>query len=60
MLCKLLAHTLQLQRAMSDIYRDLTLLRNFAILNYTGCVKILKKHDKKLAADYSKRKYTQH
>ncbi|KAG5178815.1 EXS family-domain-containing protein [Tribonema minus] len=37
------------QQAMSDIYRDLTLLRNFAILNYTGCVKILKKHDKKLA-----------
>eukprot|EP00611_Tribonema_gayanum_P031000 TRINITY_DN879_c0_g7_i1.p1 TRINITY_DN879_c0_g7~~TRINITY_DN879_c0_g7_i1.p1 ORF type:complete len:710 (+),score=202.63 TRINITY_DN879_c0_g7_i1:218-2347(+) len=41
--------TESLQRAMSDIYRDLTLLRNFAILNYTGCVKILKKHDKKLA-----------
>ncbi|CAM9835110.1 unnamed protein product [Chrysoparadoxa australica] len=38
-----------LGRAMRELFRDLTLLRNFAILNYTGCIKIAKKHDKKLA-----------
>lgn len=35
-----------IQRAMTDIYRTAKLLHNFAILNYTGFVKIVKKHDK--------------
>ena len=35
-----------IQRAMADIYRTAKLLHNFAILNYTGFVKIVKKHDK--------------
>ncbi|KAG5190537.1 EXS family-domain-containing protein [Tribonema minus] len=47
-----------LQRAMSEIYRDLTLLRNFAIINYTAAVKLLKKHDKKLAKPKGPRKRT--
>jgi len=38
-----------LQRAMREIYRDAKLLQNFGIINYTGFVKILKKHDKMLA-----------
>jgi xenotropic and polytropic retrovirus receptor 1 len=35
-----------IQRALSDQYRICKLLRNFAILNYTGFVKIAKKFDK--------------
>jgi len=37
-----------LQRAATDVYRTLQQLRNFAIINYTGFVKIIKKHDKAL------------
>lgn len=37
-----------IQRAMTDMYRTAKLLHNFAIMNYTGFVKIVKKHDKAL------------
>lgn len=36
------------QRALLDQYRTAKLLHNFAIMNYTGFVKIVKKHDKSL------------
>jgi|UPI000581A97B hypothetical protein len=35
-----------IQRALIDMYRTAKLLHNFAIMNYTGFVKIVKKHDK--------------
>jgi hypothetical protein len=35
-----------IQRDMTDMYRTAKLLHNFAIMNYTGFVKIVKKHDK--------------
>ena len=35
-----------IQRALVDHYRSAKLLHNFAIMNYTGFVKIVKKHDK--------------
>lgn len=35
-----------IQRALVDNYRTAKLLQNFAIMNYTGFVKIVKKHDK--------------
>ena len=35
-----------IQRALVDQYRTAKLLHNFAIMNYTGFVKIVKKHDK--------------
>ena len=35
-----------IQRALVDQYRTGKLLHNFAIMNYTGFVKIVKKHDK--------------
>lgn len=34
------------QRALVDHYRTTKLLHNFSIVNYTGFVKIVKKHDK--------------
>jgi SPX domain protein involved in polyphosphate accumulation len=37
-----------IQRDMTDMYRNFKLLHNFAIINYTGFVKIVKKHDKTL------------
>eukprot|EP00752_Nemacystus_decipiens_P005274 g4784.t1 len=37
-----------LKRALLDLYRDLTLLKNFAIVNYTAVVKITKKYDKQV------------
>lgn len=37
-----------IQRALVDQYRTAKLLHNFAIMNYTGFVKIAKKHDKTL------------
>ena len=35
-----------LERAVKELYRGLTLLRNYRIMNYTAFVKIVKKHDK--------------
>mmetsp|Transcript_29503 Transcript_29503/g.81084 ORF Transcript_29503/g.81084 Transcript_29503/m.81084 type:complete len:913 (-) Transcript_29503:29-2767(-) len=35
-----------IQRAIVDLYRTAKLLQNYAIMNYTGFVKIVKKHDK--------------
>lgn len=35
-----------IQRALADLYRTSKLLHNFAIMNYTGFIKIIKKHDK--------------
>lgn len=35
-----------LQNSSVELYRLLNLLNNFALLNYTGFVKIIKKHDK--------------
>jgi hypothetical protein len=37
-----------IQRALLDLYRRDKLLQNFAIMNYTGFIKIVKKHDKTL------------
>lgn len=37
-----------IQRALVDQYRTSQLLKNYAIMNYTGFVKIVKKHDKTL------------
>ena len=35
-----------IKRALIDQYRTAKLLHNFALMNYTACVKIVKKHDK--------------
>jgi SPX domain protein involved in polyphosphate accumulation len=35
-----------IQRALVDQYRQAKLLQNFSMINYTGFVKIVKKHDK--------------
>jgi hypothetical protein len=35
-----------LKKALKELYRGLELLKNFRILNYTACIKIMKKHDK--------------
>ena len=43
---KALAEADSIKRALIDQYRTAKLLQNFAILNYTGFVKIIKKHDK--------------
>ena len=45
---QLLKSSESIQRAIKDIYRTATLLHNFSIMNYTGFVKIVKKHDKGL------------
>lgn len=37
-----------IKRALIDQYRTAKLLHNFSIMNYTGFVKIIKKHDKTL------------
>lgn len=46
-----------LKRSFIDFYRDLSFLQSFCIINYTGFMKILSKHDKKrsvdLRSDYS-------
>ena len=47
-----------IQRALVDLYRRVKLLHNFAIMNYTGFVKIVKKHDKTLPAE-KKNQYQQ-
>jgi SPX domain protein involved in polyphosphate accumulation len=43
-----------LKRAAVSLHRDMQLLRNFSILNYTACVKILKKYDKSLRCNIGK------
>lgn len=40
----------KVRRDLLDLYRDLVLLKNFAIINYTAVVKITKKYDKRAAA----------
>lgn len=45
---KVLAEADSIKRALIDQYRTATLLKNFAIMNYTGFVKIIKKHDKSI------------
>ena len=45
---KHIAEADSIQRALVDQYRTSKLLHNFAIMNYTGFVKIAKKHDKTL------------
>ena len=40
-----------LTRASTDVYRTLQHLRNFCILNYTGLLKVAKKHDKAVQSD---------
>jgi hypothetical protein len=45
-----------IQRALVDEYRRSKLLHNFAIMNYTGFVKIVKKHEKTLKEEKSKYK----
>lgn len=47
-LVKQIAEADSIQRALVDQYRTAKLLHNFAIMNYTGFVKIAKKHDKML------------
>lgn len=43
---KTLREVESIQRALVDQYRTVKLLHNYAIMNYTGFVKIVKKHDK--------------
>lgn len=38
--------TESLSRSCNDIYRQMNYLQNFAVMNYTGFIKIIKKHDK--------------
>jgi SPX domain len=45
---KMIAEADSIQRALVDQYRTAKLLHNFALMNYTGFVKIVKKHDKSL------------
>jgi len=45
---KKIAEADSIQRALVDHYRQAKLLHNYAIMNYTGFVKIAKKHDKTL------------
>lgn len=37
---------IRMRRACVSLYKDLLLLENFAVMNYCGFSKILKKHDK--------------
>eukprot|EP00816_Leptocylindrus_hargravesii_P012287 CAMPEP_0196806948 /NCGR_PEP_ID=MMETSP1362-20130617/6884_1 /TAXON_ID=163516 /ORGANISM="Leptocylindrus danicus, Strain CCMP1856" /LENGTH=831 /DNA_ID=CAMNT_0042180649 /DNA_START=208 /DNA_END=2699 /DNA_ORIENTATION=+ len=37
-----------IRRSLVDLYRGLKLLSNYTVINYTGFVKIIKKHDKML------------
>jgi hypothetical protein len=39
-----------IKRALTDIYRDAKMLHNYAIMNFTACLKIAKKFDKTLPA----------
>lgn len=43
-------HTTQLKREWSELYRDLHLLKQFALLNMEAISKILNKHDKNISA----------
>ena len=43
---KVMAEADSIKRALIDQYRTAKLLQNYVILNYTGFVKIIKKHDK--------------
>lgn len=53
---KALAEADSIKRALIDQYRTAKLLHNFTILNYTGMVKIVKKHDKTLPSRKGKLK----
>eukprot|EP00938_MAST-03A_sp_MAST-3A-sp1_P003971 g3971.t1 len=44
-----------MRNALVDLYRETKKLENFGILNYTGCVKILKKFDKITKGNLSQR-----
>jgi hypothetical protein len=44
-----------IQRALVDHYRTAKLLHNFAIMNYTGFVKIIKKYDKIMPKERKRR-----
>ena len=48
-----------IQRALEDSYRSAKLLQNFCIMNYTGFVKIIKKHDKLIKSRKGKLKVTE-
>eukprot|EP00956_Cyclotella_meneghiniana_P005427 scaffold6818_cov93-Cyclotella_meneghiniana.AAC.4 len=39
-----------IKRALTDVYREAKMLHNYAIMNYTGFIKISKKFDKSLPA----------
>jgi hypothetical protein len=43
-----------IKRDLTDLYRRAKLLSNFSIMNYTGFVKVVKKHDKNLSEDKGK------
>jgi SPX domain protein involved in polyphosphate accumulation len=43
-----------IKRALADLYRWVKLLENYSILNYTGFVKIIKRHDKNLPVEKDK------
>jgi SPX domain/EXS family len=45
---KVMAEADSIKRALIDQYRTAKLLQNYVILNYTGFIKIVKKHDKTL------------
>lgn len=43
-----------IKRALADLYRWAKLLENYSILNYTGFVKIIKRHDKNFPSEKDK------
>jgi hypothetical protein len=43
-----------IKRALADLYRWAKLLTNYSILNYTGFVKIIKRHDKNFPSEKDK------
>jgi UDP-xylose/UDP-N-acetylglucosamine transporter B4 len=48
--------SVETRRDLEEIWSSLIMLKDFASLNYTGCVKILKKHDKIVGAVLGKMK----
>ena len=46
-----------IKRAILDLHRNVKLMSNYSIMNYTGFVKIIKKHDKTVPESKGKFKH---